>query len=101
MAQAGCRTPAPRWGPQRILGADDHPDHSRGLAGYSCQLSREVFKGGPVSEGEEEEERVCVLLASLGRGRPVRGCCEVVTLGPEAVGPEKSSHRPSVHSQGE
>lgn len=105
-AQAGCRTPAPRLakrglltvpGPRRILGADDHPDHARGLAGYLGQLSREVFKGGPVSEGEEEEERVCVLLASLGRGRPTRVCCELVTLGPEAVGREVFP--PPVHSQ--
>lgn len=33
------------------------------------QLSREVFKGGTVSEGEEEEEGICFLLASLGTER--------------------------------
>lgn len=36
------------------FGADDHPDNTRGLACYSGQLSREVFKGGTVGEGEEE-----------------------------------------------
>lgn len=50
---------------QRILGADDHPDNTRGLACYSGQLSREVFKGGTVGEGEQEEESICFLLASL------------------------------------
>lgn len=51
---------------QRILGANDHPDDTRGFTCYSGQLPRQVFKGGTVSEGEQEEEGVCVLLASLG-----------------------------------
>lgn len=54
---------------QRILGADDHPDNTRGLACYSGQLSREVFKGRTVGEGEEEEESICFLLAGLGMER--------------------------------
>lgn len=59
---------------QRILGADDHPDDPRGLAGYAGQLRREVFKGGPVGEREEEEESVCLLLASLGAERVPQSC---------------------------
>lgn len=54
---------------QRILGANDHPDDTRGLSCYAGQLSRQVFEGDTVSEREEEEEGICVLLASLGMER--------------------------------
>lgn len=72
---------------QRILGADDHPDHTRGLARYSGQLSREVFKGGTVGEGEEEEESICFLLASLGIERLISGSGEACNQNLSAAGP--------------
>lgn len=85
---------------QMILGANDYPDDTRGLACYAGQLSREVFKGGTVGEREEEEESVRLLLASLGMERLAQGC----TPGPEPScplqGPEKSQHSPSFHRLG-
>lgn len=58
---------------QRILGANDHSDDARGLTCYTGQLSRKVFKGGTVSEREEEEKSICLLLASLGMQRLIQG----------------------------
>lgn len=58
---------------QKILGADDHSDDTRGLTCYAGQLSREVFEGGTVSEREEEEEGVCFFLASLETERLIQG----------------------------
>ena len=69
--QGPCLALAVLGATQRILGADDHPDNTRGLACDAGQLSREVFEGGTVSEREQEKESICFLLTSLGMERPI------------------------------
>lgn len=72
---------------QRILGANDYPDDTRGLSCYAGQLSREVFEGGTVGKREEEEESVCLLHASLGMERLIRDCNQGARTLLSAAGP--------------
>lgn len=51
--------------PLRILGAHDHPDHIPGPVCHARDLLREVEKGGPIREGEQEEDGVRFLSAGL------------------------------------